>query len=116
MTEQPIQESNSAAYIQPQVEPVITPTSNSGKYLILGGIVILLMIVIMIVFLLTKPTAPKQLPVNTFTKFKITPEPTFTPTPTTILKTEYNNPFDSKSQYENPFSESNDYKNPFTNE
>ena len=67
-------------------------------------------------FLLTKPTAPKQLPVNTFTKFKITSELTFTPTPTTILKTEYNNPFDSKSQYENPFSESNDYKNPFTNE
>lgn len=40
-------------------------------------------------------------------------QPSITPTPTVLLKTEYDNPFDEKSNYDNPFSESKDYKNPF---
>lgn len=37
------------------------------------------------------------------------------PSPSSLLKTEYSNPFDEKSSYKNPFSQSDSYSNPFDN-
>lgn len=86
--------------------PASTKKINKNLFII-GGIIIVVLVFGVLSLLVVKKLLNNQ------TAVSVPLSSSITPTPTTLLKTEYENPFDEKSNYENPFAESKDYKNPF---
>lgn len=94
-----------------KISAVSAPSRKS--YFIAAGIVLIVLMVCIAIYFVTDTSSPKNQPVSNLVLPNTTLVPSQTPTPTILLKTEYNNPFDEKSQYTNPFSQTDTYTNPF---
>jgi hypothetical protein len=106
----------------PLADPLLSPSPKKPSHVLLYvGLFVVIILCIGVITLIPKekkiplPNGETQLEVKVtqpVSSQQATASTAEAPTPTVVLQTQYDNPFDKSTQYSNPFSEN---ENPFDN-